>query len=445
MRAVSTIASPNSAPLYKRFRSAQGEHLLVVPHSRLFDLPAAVSADIDACPEEAHRVALMLAESRPGEAGLELVVEPSPQSVSLNVSSACNIACRYCYADRGSFGGKQAQLMTHANAIAAVDRLLDSADPAHPVTVGFLGGEPLVNRQLVHSVVAHASRRGAEMGLDVRFSITTNGTLLTEVDIDLICAHRFAVTVSIDGDAQAHDLWRTDKNGQGTFARVIERIAPLLKRANGAQIAARMTVGSGTFDLATRLQAIWAIGFQEAGVAPLRTASDGSNIGESEWASYLEQLIEVSRGELARAYAGHPIRLSNLAVALKQIHVGASSPYPCGAGGGYFSVAADGRWYACHRAIGDDKFLMGDSSGLDSKARRMFLIERHVHSQSSCSTCWARYLCSGSCHHEASNRTTAGCDFIRGWLEFCLASYCELIAQRPSYFSGPTHTSKSRQ
>lgn len=445
MRAVATIDVPASAPLYKRFRSAQGEHLLVVPHSRLFDLPEEVVADFDARPEEAFRLANMLAEARPGEAGLDVVVEPPPQSVSLNVSSACNLACGYCYADRGAFGGKQAEVMTLATAISAVDRLVDSADPAHPVTVGFLGGEPLVNRQLVHSVVAHASRRGADRGLDVRFSITTNGTLLTKADIDLICAHRFAVTVSLDGGAQAHDLRRSDKNGHGSFARVVERVAPLLERTGRGQVAARVTVGRHTFDLAARLQAIWDIGFQEAGVAPLRAASDGSNIGESEWPSYLEQLMEVTRGELRRACAGDPIRLTNLAVALKQIHVGASSPYPCGAGGGYFSVAADGRWYACHRAIGDDKFLMGESTGLDAKRRRVFLLERHVHAQSSCSTCWARYLCSGSCHQEASNRTAAGCDFIRGWLEFCLAAYCELLAERPSYFSEPTNTSMSRQ
>jgi len=48
------------------------------------------------------------------------------------------------------------------------------------------------------------------------------------------------------------------------------------------------------------------------------------------------------------------------------------------------------------------------------------------HAQIDCRICWARYLCSGGCHQEAESRTAESCDFVRGWLEFCLAAYCEL-------------------
>ena len=89
-------------------------------------------------------------------------------------------------------------------------------------------------------------------------------------------------------------------------------------------------------------------------------------------------------------------------------------------------AAADGRWYACHRAVGDERFRLGDNTGLDADRRRAFLLGRHVHAQESCSACWARYLCSGACHHEMRGRTVASCDFIRAWLDFCLRAYCEL-------------------
>ncbi|QCB47665.1 radical SAM protein [Hydrogenophaga sp. PAMC20947] len=435
MQVIHRLYASASAPLYKRFSSTQGEHLLVLQHSRLFDLPREAAIELDSNPPELHRLAGMLGETGSGEAALDLVVEPPPQSLSLNVSSNCNLACSYCYADRGGFGGKQVNRMTPETAIAAVDRLFLDADRAAPVTIGFLGGEPLLNRTLVHSVVAHAARAGGERGFDVRFSITTNGTTLTPSDIDLLQAHRFAVTVSIDGGADVQDAQRPDKRGRGSFNRLAEHIAPLLAAPGRAQVAARMTISGGRFDLSNRLDAVWELGFREAGVAPLRTAADDSNVGESDWPSYLAELIAVSRHELERARNGASIRLTNLAVALKQIHAGASSPYPCGAGGGYFSVAANGRWYACHRAIGDESFALGDSNGMDQKRRRAFLIQRHVHAQAPCNTCWARYLCSGSCHQEARSRTIASCDFIRGWLEFCLAAYCELLADQPAFFT----------
>jgi uncharacterized protein len=132
---------------------------------------------------------------------------------------------------------------------------------------------------------------------------------------------------------------------------------------------------------------------------------------------------------LKRFRRGLPIRLTNLAVALKQLHRGASSPYPCGAGGGYFSVSSQGRWYACHRAIGERAYELGSNEGLDEARRRDFLLQRHVHAQTACGSCWARYLCSGGCHQEAAARTPASCDFIRGWLDFCLKAYCELTAR----------------
>jgi uncharacterized protein len=325
--------------------------------------------------------------------------------------------------------------MTFDVAKSAVERLLAGADPARPITVGFLGGEPLRNRSLIHSILEFASGRAQQRGLDVRYSITSNGTLITDADIRMFRNHRFAVTISVDGDAIAHDAQRPRRNGTGSFAQLAARVRPLLADPGRAQVAARMTVPSGCLDLAPRLDAIWSLGFSEAGVAPLRVAADNSGMREADWPIYLNQLIGVARQELGRAGRGLPIRLTNFAVALKQIHAGASSPFSCGAGGGYFSVAADGDWYACHRAIGDENYRLGSATALDSDRRLSFLAERHVHAKADCRVCWARYLCSGGCHQEARARTPAGCDFIRDWLNFCLASYCELSSARPEHFA----------
>src|SRR2546425_353405 len=70
-------------------------------------------------------------------------------------------------------------------------------------------------------------------------------------------------------------------------------------------------------------------------------------------------------------------------------------------------------------------YEFGDSGGLNVERRGQFIAARHVHAQTDCRTCWARYLCSGGCHQEASARTQASCDFIRGWLTFALQTYCE--------------------
>src|SRR5262249_34197646 len=358
------------------------------------------------------------------------------QSISLNVSASCNLACSYCYAARGSFAGAQPDPMPWEVARAAVERLFSAADPSSPLTIGFLGGEPLINRHLIHRVVHYAAAEGSRRGLDVRFAITTNGTLLRAEDVELFRQHRFAVTVSVDGGAQVQNLQRPlPVQGKNSYDLLCEATRALLANPGPASIAARATVTRFDLNLRERFEAIVSLGFPEVGFAPLRSAVDQAGaFKDDDWPIYLATLVELAASELTRALNGDAMRLTNFAVALKQLYRGASSPYPCGAGGGYFSVAANGNWYTCHRAIGSPDYRVGNNAGLVPEQRQRFLTSRHVHAQLACRQCWARYLCSGGCHQEATHRTASACGFIRSWLEFCLASYCELVERRPEFF-----------
>jgi uncharacterized protein len=240
------------------------------------------------------------------------------------------------------------------------------------------------------------------------------------------------VTISLDGAADVQDRQRPRHGGGESWQAAVDCVAPLLAVPGRAKIAARATVTRDNLDIAIKLEALAALGFPEVGFAPLRVGPAGSGVlRDADWPNYLAMLIAASRQELDRLRRGLPIRLTNLAIALKQLHRGAASPYPCGAGGGYFSVSAAGRWYACHRAIGEEEYALGSNAGLDAVRRRKFVLSHHVHAQPECRSCWARYLCSGGCHQEANARSAASCDFIRGWLSFCLAAYCEL--------GGPLH------
>jgi uncharacterized protein len=422
-------------PDFHRFRSHTGEHVLVVPSSAIYDLS---EPDSDLGP----LIQAALLDNNPSGPPLDHIHEPAPQNISLNVSNRCNLSCGYCYAGGGGFQGAQGTPMAWAVARAAIDRLLAGASRDAPVTIGFLGGEPFANRTLIHTAVAYASAEGARLGLDVRFSVTTNGTLLRPEDIALMQRHAFAVTVSIDGSPDVQNRQRPRaRTGRGSWWQMAACTALLLAAPGRARIAARATVTRDDLDIAGRIQTITALGFPETGVSPLRTAANsGAVLRDEDWPVYFTRLTEAATIELSRLQVGLPMRLTNLAVALKQLHRGACSPYPCGAGGGYFSVAADGHWYACHRAVGDDRFRLGSNAGLDTNSRRAFLLARHVHAQAACQSCWARYLCSGACHQEAQGRTQASCDFIRAWLEFCLRAYCELS----TFYLPPAHRMEPR-
>ncbi|MBH8561087.1 radical SAM protein [Nostoc sp. CENA67] len=150
------------------------------------------------------------------------------------------MTCSYCYADEGRFGGRQ-RLMSVEVALTTIKRLIEQAQKRR-VTIGFIGGEPFLNRATLYRSVEYANELAARRGISVGFSVTTNGTLLTESDIQLLRDNAFAVSVSIDGGANVHDLHRTDNRGQGSFATVVQDLSPLLADPGQARIAARCTV-----------------------------------------------------------------------------------------------------------------------------------------------------------------------------------------------------------
>jgi len=409
---------------WRPFRSRLGTHVLVLRGTQILDVPEGAELhDADLAPYLAHGDAL----------GLDAVPQVAPQGVSLNVTSACNLGCTYCYADRGRFDGAQRGAMGAGTAEAAVDALLASCDRGARATVGFLGGEPFLHAALVHEVVGYASRQAAALGQPIGFSATTNGTRLRAGDHDLVRSRPFALTVSVDGGRATHDLLRRNLLGGGTFDDVIRGVAPLLADPGRATITARATVTTGRLDLTDRYDALAAEGFSRIGFSPVRLGFGA--LGAADWTAWTTASVALAERELAVLLAGGDTGYDNFVTALRRLHGGWAAPFPCGAGGGYASVATDGRWYACHRAIGNDEYALGDADRpVDPARQQAFLAARHVERVEPCRGCWARYLCSGGCHQEAPARTDASCDAIRAWLEFCLDAYCTLQDARPDWF-----------
>ena len=105
---------------------------------------------------------------------------------------------------------------------------------------------------MLRAATERAHALAAERGIDVTFSITTNGTRLTADDGDFFEAYGFAVTVSLDGIGPVHDRLRPFLGGQGSFDRIIARVAPLLDRQRRMQVSARVTVTPSNLRLPRR-------------------------------------------------------------------------------------------------------------------------------------------------------------------------------------------------
>lgn len=148
----------------------------------------------------------------------------------LQVTQQCNLRCEYCVYSGGY------ENRTHANkymdletAKKGIDFLIKHSRGLDRVTIGFYGGEPLLNFKLIQKCVNYA--KNTYEGKEISFTITTNGTLLSKEISDFLVSENFSILISLDGPKEIHDQNRklTGK-GQGSFDIIIKNLEELKKR-----------------------------------------------------------------------------------------------------------------------------------------------------------------------------------------------------------------------
>lgn len=368
------------------------------------------------------------------------------QTVVLNVTNQCNLACTYCYEygeDKivDTANGPQPKFMSEETSRAAVDFMLkESGRVAH---MTFFGGETLLNFPVLRRTVAYARARAAELGKEVDFSLTTNATLLRPEIVDFLAEHRIGVTISIDGPPDLQDTFRVFHDGRGSYDVVAPKIRELLARHRTRPIGARVTLTRETLDVRRIFRhLIEDMGFWEVGFAPVTTSPARAHaIENGGFDRMLDQFRELAYEFRDAALENRRHGFSNVRDTIEEIHHGASKAFPCGAGFGLVGVATDGAVGLCHRFAGSGDHRFGSvHEGLDRDVQRDFLERHHIDRKTDCRTCWARPLCAGGCYHEAHTRygtTTAPnlhyCEWIRGWTDACLRVYGEIAAKNPAF------------
>ncbi len=364
----------------------------------------------------------------------EPLQSPPLHALSLAIAQKCNMGCSYCYADQGDFGGPTKN-MSLETSFKAIDLLLKDCPESGKAQLTFLGGEPLINRTGIRAAVAYAATAAKQKNIQVSYSITTNGTLVTESDAVFFEEHGFSVTVSLDGIGKDHDLNRPMKGGQGSYDKIIKNIQPLLSLQHKMQVSARVTVTPENTGLPAVLDEFIRMGFHGVGFSPLLRSSNGQNeMNREQLSALLENMIACGLNFERNVLAGKRYPFLNMVNALKEISRGTHRPYPCGAGAGYLGVSADEELFACHRFVNEEVGKMGDlNNGIQPDLQNNWLASRHVNTQEPCSRCWARYLCGGGCHHEVIEKGRTACDYIRSWLYYTIQANERLSRLKPNW------------
>ncbi len=150
---------------------------------------------------------------------------PCIETIVLQPTPFCNIACDYCYLPNR----RDNSVMSPDTIAATFERIFESGWSAPSMGVIWHAGEPLVLKPQYYRDAFGIAERLRPRDVVLRHSIQTNGMLLTPEWCDLFREHGVGVGVSTDGPKHLHDAHRKTRSGRGTFDAALAGIR-LLRR-----------------------------------------------------------------------------------------------------------------------------------------------------------------------------------------------------------------------
>lgn len=283
-------------------------------------LTAQPSAPMSLYPMGAADDAAELGSDSPGLAQslAEMDLRPHATTITLHVSHACNISCKYCFALGGSYGGKP-ELMTWDTARQAVVWLLAISEESRRCQIDFFGGEPLLALDLMKETVAYARAEAEKRDIHIEFGITTNGTLLEGDALEFLMQEDIGIMVSVDGAKEDHDNLRKFHNGDDTFDIVAENVRTAAEtRPDLLHLRSTMTSKNlNISEIASRLEDF---GVDDMTISPTWESPHSPTSIRMEHVDELNGHIKaLADGELAALIAGDGTPYSNFRDKIKQV------------------------------------------------------------------------------------------------------------------------------
>jgi len=137
-------------------------------------------------------------------------------------SSLCNLSCEYCFykniadiRDIPSFG-----IMSEETAENVIGKAIDFS--TRVVTFAFQGGEPTLAGIKFFRFFTNKVKELNVKRLDINYVIQTNGMTVDEEFAQFLKENKFLVGLSIDGYKEIHDFLRVDRQGKGTYNRLMK-------------------------------------------------------------------------------------------------------------------------------------------------------------------------------------------------------------------------------
>lgn len=356
---------------------------------------------------------------------------PVVKALCIHIAHDCNLRCAYCFADEGAFGGTR-ELMPEEVGKAAIDFVIAHSGNRRNIEIDFFGGEPLMNFDVVKSTVAYARSREQETGKRFRFTITTNGMLLTDDIMEYINENMVNVVLSIDGRKEVNDRVRCRVDGSGSYDKIVPGFQKLAESRGQDNYYVRGTFTRHNLDFAEDVLHLADLGFKQTSVEPVVAPFDVDYALQYEDIPKIyEQYDVLAKEYIRRRKEGNGFNFFHFMVDLDQGPCVYKRLSGCGSGSEYLAVAPNGDIYPCHQFVGNEDFRMGNVLKQEEPFRRDIsetFANCNVYSKPACRDCWAKFYCSGGCpanawqfNKDLNKPYDLGCELQRKRIECAIA------------------------
>ncbi len=328
------------------------------------------------------------------------MMENSPiKAMCLHVSHDCNLRCKYCFASTGNFGCDR-KLMPLETSKKAIDFLLENSGERKNLEVDFFGGEPLMNFDVVKQTVSYARQKEKLFNKNFRFTMTTNGILLSDDKIDYLNKEMDNIVLSLDGRREVNDNMRPKISGMGSYDSILPKFIKLVNGRGSKDYYVRGTFTKYNIDFAKDVLHMNECGFDQLSVEPVVCDSNEDYaITKDDLPKIFEQYQLLAEQIIEKKKNGSNINFFHFMIDLNQGPCVIKRIKGCGCGNEYIAVTPDGDIYPCHQFVCMNEWKMGNvEDKIINRDIKNKFVKTTILDKQKCKDCWAKFYCSGGCN-----------------------------------------------
>lgn len=302
---------------------------------------------------------------------------------TLYLTDYCNFECSYCY--EGNL--KKPSFLTSEMLYQALNFIVRNNLDDY-ITLTFLGGEPLLNKERIYEAVKYIQKRFPKEKF--KYKITTNGVFLDENIIQFMKENKFTISLSLDGDKFTHNLNRREKNDKDVYEIIINNCKRLLSVEPNAIVRMTLTPNNIKY-LCRNVNYLLELGIKRiyTGINELAFwRDDDIKVFDNQLSNLDEIYLEKIASTEDKVLNLYDFKLGTFLVERKAKYCSAGSRT-------HIIINSKGKIYPCSFVANNEIWNLGDVFSEIDQRKLYETTKTHVINTSKCRDCSIAFSCPG--------------------------------------------------